>query len=232
MGRAASWILLAFSLAGFALSAPGVGVAFAKTDKPAEEKKGKGAKKPKTKACPSDMVSVWGGFCIDRYEAYVIEMLKGGKVRKHSPYMPPAKDKKYRAANQSGRMPQAHISREQAALACKNAGKRLCTDEEWITACKGKKPTTWPYGDEQKVGRCNDNGISSFQALFGPDGGGPPPQSAYTWENLNDPRLNQAKNTCAPSGRHKKCKNSFKVYDMVGNLHEWTADPGGTFRGG
>ena len=51
-------------------------------------------------------------------------------------------------------------------------------------------------------------------------------------DHMNDPRLNKPKGTCAPSGRFKRCKNSYRLYDMVGNLHEWTAAPGGTFRGG
>ncbi len=212
------------------------------TKRPKKKKKEKQKEKTKKKKakpirrgnikCPSDMVSIHGNYCIDRYEAYVALMLKKGKLRRLSPFKPVPKGKKLKALNKRGRMPQAYISRDQAARACKNAGKRLCTDEEWLRACKGKKPTTWPYGNEQKPKRCNDSGFSAFQKFFGPDDGGPAPDSAYTWENLNDPRLNREKRTLAPSGRHKGCKGSFKVYDMVGNLHEWTSAPGGTFRGG
>lgn len=182
--------------------------------------------------CPGDMASVHGLFCVDRYEAYVAIILDNGKLKRHSPFEPVAKGTKIKAQNRAGVTPQAYISRDQAESACKNAGKRLCTDDEWVTACKGRKPTTWPYGEEQKPGRCNDSGVSAFQKYFGPKDGGPAPQSAYTWENLNDPRLNREAKTLAPAGRHKSCRNSFKLYDMVGNLHEWTAAPGGTFRGG
>jgi len=49
---------------------------------------------------------------------------------------------------------------------------------------------------------------------------------------MNDPRLNQIEGTVAKTGSFSKCKNGFKVYDMVGNLHEWTSDKAGTFRGG
>lgn len=180
--------------------------------------------------CPADMVSVRGRFCIDRYEAYVVEMLPGGAVRRHSPFHP-VDGKKVKAMNARGRMPQAYISRDQAERACQNAGKRLCTDEEWVTACKGKKPTTYPYGEDHLPKRCNDSGVSSFNQYFSPDGK-EPPSSAYNWDNLNDPRLNKPKGTCAPSGRFQQCRNSFKIYDMVGNLHEWTATKSGTFRGG
>jgi len=190
----------------------------------------KGKKKRRSRWCPKDMVNIRGKYCVDRYEAYVVEMLPRGKVRRHSPFKPVG-SKKVKAANRKGRMPQAYISRDQAEQACKNAGKRLCTDDEWVTACKGKKPTIWPYGKKWKPGRCNDSGVSSFNKLFGTDGE-EAPKSAYTFENLNDPRLNKPKGTCAPSGRHNRCRNSFRVYDMVGNLHEWTSSPGGTFRGG
>ena len=176
------------------------------------------------------MANVRGKYCIDRYEAYVVELLSRGRKRRHSPFEP-VDSKRVKAMNRRGRMPQAYISQRQAAQACKNAGKRLCTDAEWVIACKGKHPTIWPYGKKWKPGRCNDSGVSSFNKLFGP-GGEEAPQSAYTFEHLNDPRLNRPKGTCAPAGRHRRCKSSYRVYDMVGNLHAWTAAPGGTFRGG
>ena len=44
------------------------------------------------------------------------------------------------------------------------------------------------------------------------------------------------KGVFAPTGSYKHCRNAYGVYDMVGNLHEWTADvhdgTRGTFRGG
>jgi hypothetical protein len=227
MRRAASWLAYGSAVCALALALP-QDDAWAKAEKQKSAKKkpkkeepaAKKKKKKRGPGCPGDMVSVRGAFCIDRYEAYVAEIGKGGKLSKHSPYEPlnepGAAKKSYKALNKKGRMPQAYISRDEAAAACDNADKRLCTDEEWVAACKGKKPTDWPYGDERKPGRCNDEGVSAFQIYFGKDG-------AYTWENLNDPRLNQHAGTCAPSGKHGGCKNSFKVYDMVGNR---------TFRGG
>jgi len=235
----ACWLALAASAVALALSTPVVLAKGGKTS--AKKASSKAAKRKATKKkkrrrkrltkCPSNMVSVSGKFCIDRYEAYVGIMLKGGKTRRHSPFKPIEGGRtNIKALNRRGRMPQAYINQRQAKLACENAGKRLCTDTEWVKACKGKKPTTWPYGDEHEPKRCNDRGISSFNLYFG--NGREAPQSAYTFDNLNDPRLNKPKGTCAPSGRFKKCKNSYKVYDMVGNLHEWTSSPRGTFRGG
>jgi len=185
-----------------------------------------GTAEAKPKGCPAGMASI-GSYCIDQYEAGVVE-LSGKSVKEHSPYTG-VDGLKIKAISKKGIIPQAHISKEQAESACKNAGKRLCTDDEWVGACKGKKPTLYPYGDDRKAGRCNDSGVSSFNHYYGQDGG-PAPQSAFTWANMNDQRLNQLKGTVAKTGSYAKCKNSFQVYDMVGNLHEWTSSA--TFRGG
>ncbi|RLB58803.1 MAG: hypothetical protein DRI90_16250 [Deltaproteobacteria bacterium] len=36
----------------------------------------------------------------------------------------------------------------------------------------------------------------------------------------------------ALTGSHPGCTGGEGLFDMMGNLHEWTADPLGTFRGG
>lgn len=206
--------------------------------------------KVKSKSCPEGMASIGGRFCIDKFEASTVELLgasgagvgKGkdgkkakakGPTRKHSPYES-VDNLVVKAVTKRGVIPQAHISRDQAEAACQNAGKRLCSDDEWISACKGKSPTQYPYGDEHKAGVCNDSGVSSFNLYFGVDGA-EAPREAYNWANMNDPRLNQMKGTVAKTGGFKRCKGGYDVYDMVGNLHEWTSSPRGskgTFRGG
>ncbi len=184
----------------------------------------------KGRKCLEGMVDIGGKYCIDQYEAHTVEIIGKNKTRPHSPYVP-VDGLRVRAVSKKGKVPQAYISRNQAEEACLNAGKRLCSDDEWIGACRGKKPTTYPYGEDHVAGRCNDKGVSSFNALYGLNGN-PPAQEAYSFENMNNPQLNQMNGTLAKSGAHKKCKSSYGVYDMVGNLHEWTASKGGTFRGG
>ena len=49
---------------------------------------------------------------------------------------------------------------------------------------------------------------------------------------MNDERLNQLPGSLARTGSHAGCTNEYGVLDMVGNLHEWTSDPDGTFQGG
>ncbi|MGA2343983.1 MAG: ATP-binding cassette domain-containing protein [Steroidobacteraceae bacterium] len=85
------------------------------------------------------------------------------------------------------------------------------------------------HGDQRAAGKCNDSGYSPMLRLF--------PQVAQSWNlvgmtEMNDPRLNQQDQTLAPTGSHDQCTNDYGVYDMVGNLHEWTNDPNGTFQGG
>jgi formylglycine-generating enzyme required for sulfatase activity len=168
-------------------------------------------------------------FCIDRWEGSIVE-LKGHDEVSHPPFEP-VTSLKVKAVSRSGVVPQGYISKSEAEGACKAARKRLCTGDEWLFTCRGKKPTTFPYGDERKDGYCNDSGRAPIMSLH-PDLG----DGVYSSrEALNDPRINQAPNTVAPTGQYSKCKNSFGVYDMVGNLHEWTADvtnSRGTFRGG
>ncbi len=207
---------------------------------PADWDPGDGLAWPAAEAgsCPKGMVSVAAGFCIDRYEAatVIVDAPRRGKhrpkvLRSHSPYKG-VTGEHVMAVSEKGKVPQAHISRDEAELACVNAGKRLCTDDEWIGVCKGKKPTQYPYGNERVDGACNDRGVSGFNLLFGPGNNTPPEPSAYNVENMNDPRLNQVEGSLAKSGAFPKCKTGLKVYDMVGNLHEWTSAVEGTFRGG
>ena len=49
---------------------------------------------------------------------------------------------------------------------------------------------------------------------------------------MNDPRINQLPGTLSRTGSRERCKSSYGVFDMVGNLHEWTSAPRGVFRGG
>ena len=176
-------------------------------------------------ACPPEMANL-GAFCIDRWEAYVVEVV-GKKTRGHSPYVP-VEGLTVRAISRSRSVPQAYISGAEAAAACKQAGKRLCSEEEFETACMGPKKTTWPYGDGYVAGACNDSGRASpLDVLFASLG-----PARYQPDVMNDARLNQVRGTLARTGSHPRCTAGNGVYDLVGNLHEWTSDPEGTFRGG
>jgi hypothetical protein len=178
-----------------------------------------------------------GPYCIDRFEAALDRRQKNGQLVPH-PFNHDVGgiEKEVVAVSLKGRKPQGYISGEQAVIACKNAGKRLCETDEWVRACRGPKLTKYPYGNERKANVCNDRfkvlDHHPVPILWKKD-----PTSAdatLMWHPsfMNDPRLLTMAFTTVASGTFEKCTNEYGVYDMVGNLHEWVKDAEGTFRGG
>lgn len=170
------------------------------------------------------------GFCVDRYEAYVVELAADGKELPHSPY-DVIGDRKIRAKVAAGVVPQAYISQVQARSACENAGKRLCSPTEFVRACRGPRSADfYPYGGVQRrPGYCNEHKGSFVTLLFGTD------FHKLGYEEFNDPRLDQLPGGLARTGTYPRCVSPEGLYDMVGNLHEWVEEERaghGRFRGG
>lgn len=133
------------------------------------------------------------------------------------------------AVSRPGVVPQGYVSRNVAAAACAMAGKRLCTLEEWKTACGGERATQFPYGPKYRDGACN---------VFR-DGHPARILHGNASEGLLDPRLNRVALNGDPllrtTGATPACRSTWgddAVYDMVGNLDEWIDDPTGVFVGG
>jgi hypothetical protein len=179
--------------------------------------------------CPAEMASVEDRFCVDKWEGSLVESMPDGSTKAHTPYEPPEDGHTYRARSVSGVVPQAYISAQQAQDACKASGKRLCQAIEWRTACGGNEGYAWSYGPVRATGKCNDSGKPPMQILHPPTG---PKWPGWNLDDLNDARANQLENTVVKTGDQAACVNDLGVRDMVGNLHEWTADPNGTFQGG
>lgn len=174
--------------------------------------------------CPSGMIPVAGagGFCIHRFEASLVDADTGASV---SPFFNPG-SRRVRAVSLRGAIPQAYISGTQARAACETAGLRLCTDTEWLAACQGSMGLTYPYGDTRETGRCNDHrDVHPAIEWFGTSD-----PSIYSM--LDHPCIDQLPMSLAPTGSFAGCESESGALDMMGNLHEWTADPAGTFRGG
>jgi formylglycine-generating enzyme required for sulfatase activity len=163
-------------------------------------------------------------FCIDRWEASLVEVTPNGE-RPFSPYESPD-GLVVRAVSREGVVPQGYVSRNQADRACKASSKRLCTEDEWATACRGAPPRAFPYGEAREKGACNDSGVSPLKVHYAGS------RHMYMPGPMNDPRLNQTPGTLAKTGGFARCTNAFGVFDMVGNLHEWVMSPRPTFRGG
>ena len=187
---------------------------------------------PMNGLCPPDMASIDDKFCVDKYEASLVELMSDGSERAW-PYYQPVEGHTVRAVSEKGVFPQGYISEKQAIEACGRSGKRLCKPAEWKTACKGPPtdggPKKFGYANERTPGTCNDNGKSPVGTFFP---AAVAEGKAWTWDKMNDERLNQMAGGLAETGSHEACTNGYGVYDMVGNLHEWVLDSAGTFQGG
>jgi hypothetical protein len=135
-----------------------------------------------------------------------------------------------RAVSRAGVVPQGYLSQPLAKLACERAGKRLCTESEWVTACKGETPRKFPYGSEFEAGKCNVyRHVHPASTLHG-----------AAWYGHRDPRLNLVSEPVdGPllrlTGATPSCASRWgvdRIYDMVGNLDEWVDDEAGLFVGG
>ena len=164
-------------------------------------------------------------FCVDQYEASILEVLDGGGTRPWSPYFNPG-TRVLRAQSVPGAVPQGYVTQLQAGAACAGAGKRLCTDAEWLRACKGPNSTTYPYGNTRMSGVCNDaRSVHPAIELYGTS-------ASWIFSHIDSPCLNQLQPGLDVTGANAGCVSADGIFDMMGNLHEWTADPNGTFRGG
>jgi hypothetical protein len=174
--------------------------------------------------CPAGMTRV-EGFCIDRWEAALIEQLGDGTQRTWSPYFNPG-TAQVRAVSAPGLVPQGYINANQAQAACQRAGKRLCTSVEWLRACQGSPPTTYPYGASRQAGVCNDaRARHPAVEYFGAN-------DPNVFSKLGHPCINQLPASLLPTGERSGCISDDGLFDMMGNLHEWVADASGIFRGG
>ncbi|MCA9628928.1 MAG: SUMF1/EgtB/PvdO family nonheme iron enzyme [Myxococcales bacterium] len=213
--------------------------------------------------CPAEMVDIRGKYCIDRYEAQLVDSLK---ERALSPFYSPEARKAKRefgywqkhalevgseqarskplpllpgwqltehyepkAMSAQGVLPNGYLTAHDAEKACRNVGKRLCTEEEWVTACKGEQQRQFPYGDKYQPGTCNVFREAHPAHVLHDDAS----------RGHLDPRLNQVSSSAGPllrkTGATPECRSRWgndAVYDMVGNLDEWIDDPGGVFVGG
>jgi hypothetical protein len=182
--------------------------------------------------CPAEMALVDDRVCVDRWEASLVERVPGGAEKAWSPFLSiDGRESRVRAVSRPGVIPQGYISGRQAAVACANSGKRLCSADEWEHACRGPSNFQFPYGQERRAGACNDDirpvhPVAEVSQLLGI-------QRDRMWRDaMNETLINQLPDTLLPTGSRAECTNAYGVYDMVGNLHEWIDDPDGTFRGG
>ncbi len=124
-----------------------------------------------------------------------------------------------RGARSRSRAPsrRGYISRDQVAALLRRLGKRLCLEDERVTACRGDDRTRLPYGDTPRWRKARARlGVLPLRRLHATR------TPRHVAGPMNDPRLNQLPNTVARTGAFAwKCSNGLgQIFDMVGNLHE------------
>ncbi|MBN2196018.1 MAG: SUMF1/EgtB/PvdO family nonheme iron enzyme [Polyangiaceae bacterium] len=135
-----------------------------------------------------------------------------------------------RAVSRPGTVPQGYLTYYLARTACENAGKRLCTEAEWVTACRGEQGRAHPYGATYEAARCNVHRAQHPAFVL----------HANSSAGHTDPRLNLVVEAGADpllrlTGATPTCRSTWGdngVFDMVGNVDEWIADEAGVFVGG
>jgi hypothetical protein len=167
--------------------------------------------------CPEGMARVQR-FCIDRFEAQLWAPGPDGVLAPLPHNQRPPQGVRFEARSLPDVLPQAYINRIEAAAACKNAGKRLCSMREWRRACEGRGGAHWPYGHKGIAGRCNHEKPHLLSIKFGPDA------RRWKYEMFNDPSLNVEPGFLAKTGEYAGCATPEDVHDLVGNLHEWVSD--------
>jgi len=111
----------------------------------------------------------------------------------------------YEYPNIKGELPYVDVSFEEAESLCMQQGKRLCSYYEWLSACQGSKNYKYPYGLIYDSKKCNTHrGLIYFES----------------------------DRTLAGSGDFSECKSDFGVYDMTGNVWEWSKNEIGVIEKG
>jgi len=174
---------------------------------------------------PALVSEVWRGWLIEKQEL-------GDEAARAMPLPPlPTLQRSGRfevkALSRPGVIPQSYLSQVLARRACENAGKRLCTQDEWVNACKGKTARKFPYGTTYKQGVCNVHRMIHPAAVL----------HGSASLGHRDPRLNLVYEGDSPllrtTGATTACASSWdddQIFDMVGNLDEWVEE--GMFVGG
>ncbi|MCL2723045.1 MAG: formylglycine-generating enzyme family protein [Polyangiaceae bacterium] len=119
---------------------------------------------------------------------------------------------RYEYPNVAGQNPIILVTFNESVALCKKANKRICNESEWTFACEGEQARPYPYGYTRDETACVID---------------------RTWRTVAEGALSSRGSTAAqqeidrlwqgePSGSRGACRSPFGVYDMTGNVDEWT----------
>jgi hypothetical protein len=166
---------------------------------------------PKGSDCPENMsyidkgnmsyIDKNGGYCIDQYEAVAMNSDgtwnessdDNGWVEADTASLLVAGGY---AGSMGGHYPWVYVSQNQAKIACENAGKHLCSSDEWMGAANIGGEI---YNLDATISACTVSRNCVLGNGLGPNGG----------------------NACY-GGAMTGCVSAEGVYDMTGNVWEWT----------
>jgi Sulfatase-modifying factor enzyme 1/Putative metal-binding motif len=148
---------------------------------------------------PDEMVHVTGSgqdFYIYKYEASRPDATAGS-----------AGAADHRSCSKVNVQPWRSVDFVEAAQACADAGRRLCTEAEWQLACAGAAGLTFPYGNTYDANACNGNDHDANCSGVDED------MCLPTGTNYD----------CPGAPTSPQCVSTFGAFDLSGNLKEWTA---------
>jgi protein-disulfide isomerase/peroxiredoxin/uncharacterized membrane protein len=127
-----------------------------------------------------------GAFYIDPYEGSILQDGKAVSIPDVDP---------------------AQVSWPEAEEACTKAGKRLCTEEEWVAACSGVVPT-----DNNNNGQFADDDVEGLMYPYGSF------YEAGTCIDQEDKQKGRPQKTASKAG----CRTRSGIFDLAGNIGEWS----------
>jgi formylglycine-generating enzyme required for sulfatase activity len=121
--------------------------------------------------------------------------------------------------NKACELPFVWGSPQVAEQLCKSQGKRLCTQQEWTTACAadpaGGPDQLYAYGTKLDLAICNTSKPHGFGDVMA--------WGAKYWRCIVQ-SAESTWNTCdtdtEPSGAYPQCRSRFGVFDQHGNVAE------------
>jgi formylglycine-generating enzyme len=114
--------------------------------------------------------------------------------------------------NRRGEYPWIMVNWKEAGAICAREGKRLCTEAEWTFACEGDDALPYPYGYKRDPEACVIDRrwrVYDAEALFPRGTERARAELDHLWQG-------------EASGARPRCRSPFGVYDMTGNVDEWT----------
>jgi hypothetical protein len=170
---------------------------------------------PLSEKCPTGMTLVEGEYCPSALQECLHWLEDPGRYAyaRCAEYAPlsicvtPREHRRYcidlhEYTSTGDTLPTVGVSWTEAKRTCEAEAKRLCTEAEWQFACEGEGARPYPYGYRRDSSVCNFDRTDLY------DRGG----------SLRDER--------EPSGSRPACVSPFGVFDMVGNVDEWTVREG------